>query len=208
MPVHLAINPVTPDPRRVRDAVDVVRAGHVIAYPTDTQYGLGADPRDPAAVAEVFAIKGRDAARSLPLIAGSFEQAQRTGLFDARARRLAARFWPGPLTLVVPQAMSFAAGVAEDGRVALRVPDHALARALAQELGCALTATSANRSGAPAAATADDVAAALGDLVSCIVDGGAAPGGAPSTIVDVSGGAPRLVRAGAVPWERVLESLE
>lgn len=208
MPLHLAINPHSFDLRALAPAVDALRRGEAIVYPTDTLYGLGADPREARAIAAVFRAKGRSADRSLPLVAGSVEQARAVGELDATALQLASRFWPGPLTLVVKQTVPLADGVAQDGSVAVRVPDHAIARALALLFGFAITSTSANRSGTPASATPLEAAAPLGEDISVIVDAGATRGGAPSTIVDLSSGVPRLVRAGAVPWERVLESLE
>jgi L-threonylcarbamoyladenylate synthase len=208
VPVHLTINPAAPDLHELAPALDALRRGGVIAYPTDTLYGLGADPSDRRAVERVFAIKGRNEQQPIPLIAASLDQAREVGEFDAVAERLAGRFWPGPLTMVVRQVVALADGVGQRGTIAVRVPDHAVARALALGLAFPITSTSANRTGATPAATADDVLATIGNLVDVIVDAGGTRGGSPSTIVDVSGGAPRLVRAGAVPWKRVLESLE
>ncbi len=208
MPVHLSINPAAFDASALAAAIDALRRGEAIVYPTDTLYGIGADPRDARAVERVFRIKGRLGGQALPLIAAGLEQARAAGRFDDVALRLASRFWPGPLTIVVKQAVPLADGVAQDGAVAVRVPDHSVARALAAGLGFPIVATSANASGAPPSATALEAASALGAEIGVIVDAGATPGGAPSTIVDVASGAPRLVRAGAVPWERVLESLQ
>jgi len=189
-------------------AIEALRRGGVIAYPTDTLYGLGADPRDARAVDHVFRIKGRGEQHPVPLIAGGVEQARAVGWFDESASRLAALFWPGPLTLIVRQSVGLAEGVGQSGTIAVRVPDHAVARALALGLGFPITSTSANRTGARPAATAQEVADAIGEDVSVIVDGGPTRGGHPSTIVDLVTGTARLVRAGAVPWERVLESLK
>ena len=141
-------------------------------------------------------------------ILGLFEQ---VGTLTPLAERLASQYWPGPLTLIIPAA----AGLCDDvhrktGKVAVRVPDHGVARALAQAAGHPITSTSANVSGAPAPASADEVASALGDTIEALdvlIDAGPAPGGLPSTIVDATGTEPILVRAGAVPWERVLKFL-
>jgi L-threonylcarbamoyladenylate synthase len=171
-------------------------------------YGLGADPRQARAVASVFQIKGRSEQQAVPLIAGSVGQAREVARFTHLADRLAERFWPGPLTLVLAQALPLAEGIARQGTVAVRVPDHAIARALADGLAFPITSTSANRSGAPPSATAFEVIQTIGDRLAVIVDGGPTRGGPPSTIVDVTAASPRLVRAGAVPWDRVLESLE
>jgi L-threonylcarbamoyladenylate synthase len=192
-----------------RDAIDEaakwIRAGYVVAIPTDTLYGLAADPFNAAAVARVFDVKGRVADRALPLIAADVAQiASRLGRLSETAVRLADRFWPGPLTLLMPAARQLAREVSGGtGTVGVRVPADAIARAVCAACGHPVTATSANLSGAPAAATADDVEHALGDRLEFMLDAGHTPGGAPSTIVDVTAGEPRLVRAGAIAWEEV-----
>jgi L-threonylcarbamoyladenylate synthase len=190
-------------------AIAAIARGQIIAFPTETFYGLGADPAREDAVAAIFAAKGRAAGEALPLIAAETEAARRVAaIWSEMADRLAAAFWPGPLTLVVPvRAGTVTAGVtAGRDTIAVRVPGHPLARVLA---GCApagvLTATSANRSGSPALASADDVERALGKGVALIIDGGPSPGGLASTIVDVTGAHPRLIREGPVPFARVLE---
>jgi L-threonylcarbamoyladenylate synthase len=190
-------------------AVDALRAGAVIAYPTDTLYGLGGDPRNPAAVEAVFRVKGRAEGQPLPLIAADLRQVESVARLSPLALRMAARFWPGPLTIVLQGMSQLAEGIAaSDGTVAIRVPANDVARALARCLGHPVTATSANRSGQPATAQPAVVLSTLGDAIALLVDAGAAPGGPPSTIVDVSAGVPTLVRAGAIAWDRVLESLE
>jgi L-threonylcarbamoyladenylate synthase len=188
-----------------------IMRGEVIAYPTETFYGLGADPTNAAAIERIYAIKGRRAGEALPLIAMDVDALLELGAQPPRlARQLAETFWPGALTLVLPIAPGrFPDALTAGGTtIAVRVPDHPVARAIASIAGGLITSTSANRSGQPPASTADEVHAALGDDVGVLVDGGATPGGAPSTIVDVTSETPRLVRAGVVPWERVLESLQ
>ena len=129
--------------------------------------------------------------------------------FTPDARKLAARFWPGPLSLVLPaRPVVQRATLGGGDTAAVRVPDHRIARALAAAAGFCITATSANPSGQPAARSADEVSDALRMNIDLLVDGGPASGLAPSTIVDLTGRVPRLVRAGAVAWERVLESLQ
>jgi len=187
----------------------VLRAGGVVAYPTDTLYGLAVDPRRDDAVRKLFAIKGRAAAAALPLIAASPEQASLAGNIGPAEWRLATRFWPGALSLVVPARDPVSRRALGGGTtVAVRVPDHAVARALAAGLGFAITATSANLSGHPPTASPDEVAAALGERLDLLLDCGEAPGGPPSTIVDMRSGRPSLVRAGAIPFDRVLRSVE
>src|SRR4029453_3551573 len=196
-----------------RDAIDEaakwIRAGYVVAIPTDTLYGLAADPFNAAAVARVFDVKGRAADRALPLVAADVAQiASRRGRLSGRGARLADRFWPGPLTLVVPAARQLAREVSGGtGTVGVRVPADAIARAVCAACGHPVTATSANLSGAPAAATADDVEHALGDRLEFMLDAGHTPGGAPSTIVDETAGEPRRVRAGAIAWEEIQAGL-
>ena len=203
----MAIVPASPE--SIDRAVEVLRNGGVVAYPTDTLYGLAVDPRSAAAVARLFALKGRDASSAIPLIAGSLEQARDAGEFSDEHLRLAKSFWPGPLTIVLPAAAVIARQLLGAGStVALRVPAHPTAQALAGRHGFCITSTSANRSGEPAATTAQQVSNELMTGIDLVLDGGPSPGGEPSTIVDVTGDRPRLVRAGAIAWDRVLESLE
>ena len=206
---HLVVDPREPDVASLHEAAAVLRRGGIVAYPTDTLYGLAADPRSDRSVERLFAAKGRGREAAIPLIAGTSEQAEEAGTFGEMERRLSAAFWPGPLTIVVPASPSVSRLVTSDrGTVAVRVPGHLVARRLATMFGGCITATSANRSGHPAAVTADEAAAALGDAIDLVLDAGPSPGGAPSTIVQVIGGRVSLVRAGAVAWDRVLESVE
>ena len=199
-----ADGPIAP---AIAEAVDALRAGRVVAFPTDTLYGLAVDPRRPDAVERLFRLKGRDARTAVPLVAATLEQAMLVANFTERERRAAAAFWPGPLTIVAP-ANSAVTPEARGGQgtVAIRVPAHEIARALARAFEFPITATSANRSGQPAADSADSVAAVLPD-VDVLIDGGRAPGGAPSTIISFDDTRPILLREGAVAWERVIKSL-
>ena len=128
--------------------------------------------------------------------------------FGPLERRLASAFWPGPLTIVVPATSGMAPALAPRGTLGVRVPAHLIARALSAAFGGCITATSANVAGRLPSVTADEVAATLGERVDCLVDAGPAPGGAPSTVVELVEGRPVLHRAGAVAWDRVLESVE
>ncbi len=191
-----------------QEAARLLAAGAVLAFPTDTLYGLAVDPRREDAVRKLYRIKGRPVDQALPLIAAGLTQVEAcAGGLPALGLRLARRFWPGPLTLVVPawpglDPLALAGG----DSVAVRVPAHAVARRLAEALGHPVTATSANRSGDAPSAGPRAVAAALGDDLDGLIDAGPCPGGPPSTIVDVRQVSPRLVRAGAIAWDRVLES--
>ena len=193
----------------LRPAADALIAGGIVAYPTDTLYGLGADPTQAPAVETLCRLKSRSAGAGVPLIAASQAQVESAaGVLPPLGRRLAARFWPGPLTLVFEPGAGFADGVcAADGSVAIRVPRAPAARRLAELCGVPVTATSANLAGHRPAATAAEVVAGLGGAVALVLEQATALTGPPSTIVDVRGARPRLVREGAVAWGRVLQSL-
>ncbi len=191
----------------VSAATAILEAGGIVAYPTDTLYGLAVDPRLRRGIDDLFDVKGRDRSQAIPLIAADESQAQILAAdWTPLAERIARQAWPGPVTLVVKAAPSVPRELL-GGRdtVAVRVPDAVLARSLAWALGHPVTSTSANRSGQPAARDADTIVATLGRVVSMVIDAGASPLTTPSTIVDVTGSVPLLVRAGAVPWERVLD---
>jgi L-threonylcarbamoyladenylate synthase len=206
----LTVDRDQPDAESIAKIVDAMKQGGIVAIPTDTLYGLAVDPRDSCAVARLFELKGRTAGAAVPIVAADVTQVRdRAGRMTPVAEQLAARFWPGPLALLVDAHRDLVAGVrASDASVAVRVPAHAVPRAIARALGAPLTATSANRSGAPPAADAAAVLAAFGAELDAVVDAGPAPGGAPSTIVDARGDEPRLVRQGAIAWAAVLESLK
>ena len=208
MAERLRVDPARFDPAQLDPAVDVLRAGGIVAYPTDTLYGLAADPRNPDAVARVFAVKGRPDASALTLIAADLDQAASAAAFSRRASALAKTMWPGPLTIVATAKPGLASAALAGGTtVGVRVPRDGVARGLAARFGFCITATSANRSGQPPTTDPQSVLDALPGL-DLIVDAGAAPGGAPSTIVDATTDVLRLIRDGAVPWDRVLKSLQ
>ena len=192
-----------------QDAVDALRRGDIVAYPTETLYGLAVDPRQPHAVARLRRVKGREARLGLPLIAGSLTQVESDlGPLPRLGRRLAETFWPGPLTLIFVPTADLDAGItAADASVAVRVPGAEPARRLALVCGHPITATSANPAGKRPAATGDEVESLFGPVVSLILEQSGALQGAPSTIVDIRGDAPVLVRAGIVSWDRVLQSV-
>ncbi len=204
---RIVIDHSAPLPEQLAPAVEAIRRGGVVAFPTDTLYGLAADPRDEEAVAAVFAVKRRATERTIALVASTLAQAETLAVLSGQARQLAQYFWPGPLTLVAPAASDVADSVLSETRlIGVRVPDHPVARALAELCGHPLTATSANRSGEPATDDPEEVALRLRDIA-VLVDAGRTPGGAPSTVVDASSSQIRLLREGALPWGRVLEFL-
>ena len=192
---------------QLAEAVTAIRGGGVVAFPTDTLYGLAADPRQPDALRRLMDLKGRAAEKTVALIAGSLEQAREVAMLDENALRLATLYWPGPLTLVVPALPHIQEPVrSATGHVGVRVPAHAVARALALAAGTPLTATSANPSGSPATADPDEVARLLPGL-EILVDAGILAGGPPSTLVQLDHGVARVLREGAIATARVLESL-
>lgn len=182
------------------EAIDALRAGELVVYPTETFYGLGADPLSPDALERLFALKRREPDKPVALIAA--DSASAFALARAipdTARRLAEVFWPGPLTLVLPARDGFPpALLGPDGGIGVRVSPHPAARALAAGLGHPITATSANLAGKPPATTIAEARAAFGVKVKVYLDGGTLTGGAPSTVVAFDSTGFRVLRAGAV----------
>jgi L-threonylcarbamoyladenylate synthase len=193
----------------IATAVEVLRGGGLVAFPTETVYGLGADASNVEAVKKIYAAKGRP--RNHPLIvhlarAGELERWARA--VPQAARILAARFWPGPLTLVLQRAASvndFVTGGQET--VALRVPSHSVAQALLAAFGGGIAAPSANRYGRVSATTAEHVRTEFGNTVDYVLDGGACDVGIESTIVDVSGARPALLRPGNITASQLESAL-
>jgi L-threonylcarbamoyladenylate synthase len=184
----------------------------VIIYPTETFYGLGANPKLPLAVERIYRIKGREFVKPLPLIASNLEAVYgAVAAWPMPAERLAQAFWPGPLTLILPAAAHMAPQVhGATGKIGIRVSSHPVAQALATGAGGLLTATSANRAHQRAFQEPSEISTDFLALVDGLVDAG--PSGAdrgqlPSTIVDVSVFPPRLIRAGCISWEQVLQAI-
>ncbi|MBR7839538.1 threonylcarbamoyl-AMP synthase [Actinospica durhamensis] len=194
---------------RIAQAAEVLRAGGLVAFPTETVYGLGANAEDPAAVGRIYQAKGRPPTHPLIVHLGSAEQlADWVEEVPETARLLAERFWPGPLTLVLRRAARVpleATGGLET--VAVRVPDHPVALALLEAFGGGVTAPSANRFGSVSPTTAEHVRTELGDAVDFVLDGGSCQVGVESTIVDVTGETPSILRPGGVTREDLEEAL-
>jgi L-threonylcarbamoyladenylate synthase len=194
------------DADSIAAAAAQLRAGGLVAMPTETVYGLAADATSDAAVASIYAAKGRPVFNPLIAHFADRRDAEREAIFDDRAKRLARAFWPGPLTIVAPVSpacrISLLARAGLD-TLALRMPDHAVARALIEAAGVPLAAPSANRSGRVSPTTAAHVAADLDGRIDWILDAGPAPLGLESTIVACLGGTPRLLRPGAIARERI-----
>ncbi len=194
----------------MEEAARIIRGGGLVAFPTETVYGLGANSRDGRAVARIFEAKGRPRFNPLIVHVGNLDEAKRYGLFSDEAERLAKAFWPGALTLVVPLRED--AGLSDLvsaglPTVALRVPSHELALALIRAAGLPIAAPSANISGRVSATRPEHVAADFGDKVELILDGGPCEAGLESTIVAFADGEPTLLRAGAVAAEEIEQVL-
>jgi L-threonylcarbamoyladenylate synthase len=194
----------------VAAAAEVMKRGGIIAFPTETYYGLGAAYNNPAALEKLYSLKRRPKEKPLPLIAGSIEAlALVAELPDRMTALVIERFWPGPLTLLLPAREGLSplltAGTAS---VAVRIPGPSFALDLARYLNCPVTATSANISGKPAADSADSVIAYFNGELDLLIDGGRTPGGAPSTIISISGGKINPLRIGQIPLGAILEAAE
>jgi L-threonylcarbamoyladenylate synthase len=196
----IPIDPTHPDPGAIRQAANVIRSGGLVAFPTETVYGLGANALDPAAVARIFEAKGRPATN--PLIVHVADPGQVRAVaadWPDIGLRLAARFWPGPLTLVLPKRPELPDVVTAGGpTVGVRCPAHPVARALILEAGVPIAAPSANRSTELSPTRAEHVLKGLGGRIELVLDGGPCPGGIESTVVDVTGDVIQLLRPGPV----------
>jgi L-threonylcarbamoyladenylate synthase len=190
---------------RIDACAALLRQGGVVAYPTETFYGLGALASRGDALERLARAKLRPDGKPLPLLAADLAQVAEVAVLGGDAAlRLAGALWPGPLTLVLPARPGLSPLVtAGDATVAIRIPGSAVARRLAAAAGGALVSTSANLSGEPPPLRPHDLSQALVARIDAVLDGGPAPGGLPSTIVAFDGEAVRLVRAGAVPWEDI-----
>lgn len=190
-------------------AIAILREGGVVAFPTDTVYGIAVGPAVPTGLERLFHVKRRPADKGIALLLADVDQAATVGFVDPRARRLAAAFWPGPLTLILrarPAVGSQGANPADQPTVGVRLPDHPTPRVLAAALG-PLPTTSANLSGQPDAVEAAEVVAMLGDRIDLVLDGGRTRGAIASTVVDLSVDPPMVRREGPIGTARVLAVL-
>ena len=192
---------VAPSETALAQAARLIRGGRLVAFPTETVYGLGADATDGAAVARIFAAKRRPRFSPLNVLLPDAAAAREIAVLDGQAEELVAAFMPGPLTLVVPRAPECpVAAIVSNGldRIGFRIPDHAVALALLCAAGRPIAAPSANRSGAVSPTTAAHVAEGLGGAVEMILDGGPSRVGVESTVIGLGEGAPTLLRPGAI----------
>ena len=185
-------------------ALTVLQKGGIAAFPTDTVYGLGALAFDNAAIESIYVAKGRPIEKAIPVLIADVDDLKLVcDAVPPMARILAARFWPGPLTCVIPKKETLPPAISATTTVAVRIPDHAVARALLRAAG-AMAVTSANISGQASPSTAQGVYDQLKGRIPLILDGGKTPGGVPSTLVDCTGKIPVIIRAGPISLAEIL----
>ena len=204
--MHTEILPVTAS-NAITSALEILYSGGLVAFPTDTVYGVGALAFDGKAVESIYTAKERPVEKAIPVLIGDREDlskvAEEIPLFAAR---LIARFWPGPLTVLVPKKPALPEVVSANPAVGVRVPDHEVARALLRLSG-PLAVTSANRSSQPSPTTAQEVLQQLGGRIALILDGGRTPGGIPSTLVDCTGSEIQVLREGPITKDQLLNAI-
>jgi L-threonylcarbamoyladenylate synthase len=210
MPQVLEINPTKPQDALIRRAVVVLQAGGVVAFPTETFYGLAVDAMNDEAIEKIFRIKGRAFSNPIALIAGDKSGiGALVGEIPVAAHRLMQAFWPGPLTLLFSASPRISPRLtAGTGKIGIRISSHPIAAGLAMLLGKPITATSANLSGAPESSAAAEVLTSLGDRVDLVIDGGATPGGKGSTLLDITADPPVCLREGAITRLNIQEALK
>ncbi len=195
------------DPKTIARALEILLGGGLVAFPTDTVYGLGARVHDAKAIKRIFRVKSREETRAIPILLASADEISKVALnMPTNAAQLAARFWPGPLTIIVWRRPVLPEELGGEKTVGIRVPDHRLALELLTVAG-PLAVTSANRSGEPSLCTADDVFTALKGRIELILDGGKTRGGEPSTVVDCTRAVPKILRSGPISEAEILSVL-
>jgi L-threonylcarbamoyladenylate synthase len=191
----------------LKTALDVLQAGGLVAFPTDTVYGVGALAFENAAIESIYTAKQRPIEKAIPILIGGMEDLDQVAIdIPAMALTFAQHFWPGPLTCIVPKRETLPPAVSATSTVAVRIPDHPDARALLRAVG-PMAVTSANISGQPSPSTAREVYEQLNGRIPLILDGGRTPGGVASTLVDCSGNTPVILREGPISLQNLLNLL-
>ena len=191
----------------IQTALEILQSGGIVAFPTDTVYGLGSLAFDNAAIESIYTAKDRPIEKAIPILIGDLSDLDQVADdIPDMALRFAARFWPGPLTCVVPKKQTLPSAVSATHTVAVRIPDHPDARALLRAAG-PMAVTSANISGQPSPSTAQEVYEQLNGRIPLILDGGKTKGGIPSTLVDCTGEKPVILREGPISLAELLAAL-
>lgn len=189
-------------------ALEILKHGGIVAFPTDTVYGLGALAFDNPAIESIYTAKARPLEKAIPILIGDLSDLDKVGVdIPEMALRFASRFWPGPLTCVIPKKPTLPLAVSATSTVAVRIPNHPDALALLRAAG-PMAVTSANISGAQSPTTAQEVYDQLQGRIPLILDGGGTPGGIPSTLVDCTGDQPNILREGPVTMQNLISALE
>src|SRR5260221_2856204 len=187
----------------IQSALEILQKGGLVAFPTDTVYGVGVLAFDGKGVEAIYVAKDRPIEKAIPVLIGDVDDMEKVGIdIPDIAYQLAAHFWPGPLTVVVPKKPTLPESVSATETVGVRVPDHEVARTLLRAAG-PMAVTSANISGQPSPSTAQEVLAQLGGRIDLIIDGGTTPGGVPSTIVDCTRDDIKILREGPITLEEI-----
>jgi L-threonylcarbamoyladenylate synthase len=193
---------------QIQQALEILQNGGILALPTDTVYGLGALAFDNAAIESIYIAKDRPIEKAIPILIGDLSDLDKVAEnIPNMALRFAARFWPGPLTCIVPKKQTLPLAVSATSTVAVRIPNHPDALALLRAAG-PMAVTSANISGQPSPSTADEVYTQLNGRIPLILDGGKTPSGIPSTLVDCTGTKPVILREGPISLEELLSAME
>ncbi len=191
-------------PGAIAHTLEILQAGGLVAFPTDTVYGVGALAFDGKAVESIYAAKDRPIEKAIPILIGDAGDISKVAsLVSTMAKKLAERFWPGPLTIVIPKSASLPESVSATETVGVRVPDHVVARSVLRAAG-PMAVTSANISGKPSPSTAQEVFEQLNGRIALIIDGGKTLGGVSSTVVDCTNMKPRTLREGPISLEEIL----
>jgi L-threonylcarbamoyladenylate synthase len=194
-------------PDALTSALDILQHGGLVAFPTDTVYGLGGLVSDPAGIQRLYQVKGREGAKAIPVLLSDLDDLPRVAAeINPAVQRLAEHFWPGPLTLVVPRHPDLPSQLSPYPTIGVRIPDHPVALALLRLAG-PMAVTSANISGQPSPSSAQEVLDQLGGRIELVLDGGRTPGGVSSTVVDCSGLEPVILRQGPIGLGELLMAL-
>ena len=195
------------DAESIQRALEILRKGGLVAFPTDTVYGLGAPAFDGKAVESIYLAKDRPIEKSIPVLIGDDTDLEKLSAdISDVVRSLVSRFWPGPLTVIVPKKPTLPESISTTATVGVRVPDHPMARKLLRAAG-PMAVTSANISGQPSAVTAQEVFDQLSGRIELILDGGKTPGGVPSTLVDCTASEIKVLREGPITLEQILSAI-